>query len=264
MRTVVLGAGGQVGRQVVDRLRDEGVDVVAASRTTGTDAYRNAGLTDAVTDADVVVDCLNVTTMKAKAAVDFFATTATNVGRAAHAAGAAVVCLSIANATDPEVNRKFGYYQGKSAQEQAYRRELEPKALTIVASTQWYELAAQMMGTMRLGPLALVPHMRCRPAAAVDVAEVVAREAITAARNETRSEPRVIEVAGPDELDLVTVARSIARQQGAPRWVAGVRFGGAAIRNGGLVPADPEVVTPTTLPEWVARQYPASTSEAQR
>ena len=56
MRTVVLGAGGQVGRQVVDRLRDEGVDVVAASRTTGTDAYRNVGLTDAVTDADVVVD----------------------------------------------------------------------------------------------------------------------------------------------------------------------------------------------------------------
>lgn len=251
MRTVVLGGGGQVGARVVDRLRAEGVEVAQASRTSGVDAYRNMGLTEVVGGADVVVDCLNVTTMRATTAVDFFETTAVNVARAVHAAGAAVVCLSIANATDPRVNGKFGYYQGKSAQERTYRELCDPSALTIVASTQWYELAAQMMGTMRLGPLALVPHMRCRPAAARDVAEVVAGEAITAARKDIRDQPRVVEVAGPDELDLVAVARAIARREGSPRWVAGIRFGGKAIRDGGLVPSDPDVVTSMTLSQWV-------------
>ncbi|MCH5642107.1 MULTISPECIES: sugar nucleotide-binding protein [unclassified Gordonia (in: high G+C Gram-positive bacteria)] len=262
MKAVVFGATGTLGSALTQRLSDNGVDVVSASRASGVDAYRGEGLDAAIAGADVVVDCLNVTTMKAKEAVDFFTTAAGNVGRAAAAAGAPVVCLSIVNASDPAVNRKFGYYQGKAAQEEAYASVVAPENLTIVKSVQWYELAEQLLGMMRLGPIAAVPHMRARPAAAADVASVLA-DVVAAAQHKPAD--GVIEVAGPQVLDLVDVAKAIARQKGSPKWVVGIRFGGAAIRDGGLVPSAPDIVTPTGLDDWLAeRSGPAATVENRR
>ncbi|MDL9938352.1 SDR family oxidoreductase [Gordonia sp. ABSL1-1] len=256
MRVVVVGASGLFGAAVVGDLSARGVDVVAAQRSTGVDAYQGSGLSEAFAGADVVVDCLNLMTTRARRAIDFFGTSATNIGRAAASAGASVVCLSIVNANDPAVNAKFGYYQGKSAQEKAYREVLAPASptpapLTIVASTQWYDLAAQMMSQMRLGPLAVVPHMRCRPAAVGDVAAAFA-DVVTTPVTGAATEARRVEIAGPDELDLLDVARAIAQRDGSPRKVFGVNVGGAAIREGGLIPAHPDVVTPTTLTQWLA------------
>ena len=51
---------------------------------------------------------------------------------------------------------------------------VDPAALTILASVQWFELAEQMMSSMGFGPIAAVPRMRCAPAAVADVAVAVA------------------------------------------------------------------------------------------
>ena len=75
------------------------------------------------------------------------------------------------------------------------------------------------------------------------------------------TEKRTIEVSGPVEMDLVDVAKAVAAQTGSPRWIFGVRFGGPAIRGGGLVPADPDVVTSTTLDGWLAGRENASAGE---
>ncbi|MFW0784431.1 NAD(P)H-binding protein [Gordonia sp. CPCC 206044] len=251
MRAVVLGASGVIGRQLVDILAERGVDVVGAHRATGVDAYAGTGLADAFAGADVVVDCTNVTTTSARKAIDFFDTVAANVGAAATQSGVRrVVCLSIINAARPEVNAKFGYYQGKAAQEKRYRDGLDSVTLTVVRSAQWYELAVQMMASLKLGPVAAAPHMRCQPLSAHDAAAALA-DAVTS------STDGVVEVAGPAVVDLADIAKAIARRTGSPRWVVGVKFGGAAIRDGGLVPDSPTVTASTTVDEWLEKEYSA-------
>ncbi len=248
MKIVVVGASGALGSRVADLLVERGQEVVRANRASGVDAYTGTGLAAAFDGADAVVDCLSLQTLKAAEAIDFFETTATRIGRAATAAGVKhVVVVSIVNADVPAVNAKFGYYQGKAAQEAAYAKVVDPAALTVLASVQWFELAEQMMSTMRFGPVAAVPRMRCAPAAVADVAVAVADE-VTGGP----SGKRKLEVGGPVEMDLVDVAKAVAAQTGSPRWVLGVRFGGPAIRGGGLVPAHPDVVTTTTLDGWLA------------
>lgn len=248
MKIVVVGASGALGSRVADLLVERGQEVVRAHRASGVDAYAGTGLAEAFDGADAVVDCLSLQTLKAKDAIDFFATTATHIGTAATAAGVShVVVVSIVNADDPAVNAKFGYYQGKAAQEAAYAKVVDPAALTVLASVQWFELAEQMMSRMRLGPIAAVPRMRCAPAAVADVAVAVADVVTTGPTGK-----RKVEVSGPVEMDLVDVAKAVAAQTASPRWVLGVRFGGPAIRGGGLVPAQPDVVTATTLDGWLA------------
>ncbi len=257
MKIVVVGASGALGSRVADLLVERGHEVVRASRATGVDAYTGTGLAAAFDGADAVVDCLSLQTLKAKEAIDFFETTATKIGRAATTAGVAhVVVVSIVNAGDPAVNAKFGYYQGKAAQEAAYGEVVDPAALTILASVQWFELAEQMMSSMGFGPIAAVPRMRCAPAAVADVAVAVA-DVVTAGPTGKRT----IEVSGPVEMDLVDVAKAVAAQTGSPRWIFGVRFGGPAIRGGGLVPANPDVVTSTTLDGWLAGRESANAGE---
>ncbi|MEE4022343.1 NAD(P)H-binding protein [Gordonia sp. PKS22-38] len=251
MRVVVLGATGVIGSVLVDRLRERGIDVVAANRASGVDAYEGTGLAEVFAGADVVIDCMNVTTTSAKKAIDFFGTVARNVGDAATKAGVPhVVCLSIINAADPTINAKFGYYQGKAAQEDAYRAALAADRLTIVRSAQFFELAEQMMGTLRLGPVAAVPHMRCRPLSVADAAAALADVAVAAPAGE-------VEVAGPDVLDLADIGKAVARRSGSPKWVIAINFGGAPIRDGALVPEQPSVVASTTLGQWLDTEYAA-------
>ena len=117
MKIVVLGGNGTMGARVVRLLELAGHEVVAASRSTGIDAYAGTGLADSFAGADAVVDCLNIVSMKANVCVDFYETTARNVIRAAEDARVAhLVCVSIVNARNPEINRRMGYYRGKAAQ----------------------------------------------------------------------------------------------------------------------------------------------------
>ncbi|WP_238422054.1 SDR family oxidoreductase [Gordonia sp. 'Campus'] len=257
MKVVIVGASGALGSRLADLLVARGDEVVRASRATGVDAYAGTGLAEAFAGADAVVDSLSLQTLKAEEAIDFFESTATNIARAAAQAGVAhVIVVSIVNAGDPAVNAKFGYYQGKAAQEAAYRKVLGPDILTVFASVQWFELAEQMMGSMSFGPVAAVPRMQCAPAAVSDVAVALA-DVVTAGPQDKAT----VEIAGPDRMDLVDVAKALAAQTGTPRWVVGVPVGGRAIRHGGLVPAAPDVVTTTTLGGWLAGRERAQVGE---
>lgn len=246
MRVVVFGATGEIGARLVSVLTGRGVDVVAAQRSCGVDAYTGAGLGGICDGADAVVDVTNIATPKSSVAVDFFGAVANHIASAARAAGVRrVVCLSIINAAEATTNAKLGYYQGKAHQERVYREQVPPERLTIVRSAQWYELAEEMLGRIRLGPLAVVPHMMSRPLAAADAATMLA-DAVTSV------DGCDVEIAGPAELDLVDVAKAVARQSGSPRWVVGVKVGGSALRRGGLLPRGDFERAPTTLDRWLA------------
>ncbi len=247
MKVVVVGASGTMGSLVCNQLGERGAQVVEAHRGNGVDAQTGAGLAAAVADADVVVDCLNNITQSARKAKAFFGTAARNIAEAASAAGARVVCLSISNATDPAVNRRMGYYQGKAEQEAVYREILGDRA-TFVRTTQWFELADTLSDQMSVGPLAVMPHMVTAPLAASDGAAVIADAVLgTAHRGKT-----VVEVRGPAQMDLIDVARASRKARGVGGAVIPIRFGGKALRDGSLIPDPADVVTAMTLEQWLA------------
>ena len=247
MKIAVIGASGTMGGYVSDLLEERGVDVVRAQRSSGVDAVTGDGLAAAVRGADAVVDCLNLTTTSAQKATAFFTSAAGNIAAAVEAEGARLACLSICHASDPAVNRRMGYYQGKAAQEAVYRSSLG-EAATIVRTTQWFELAETMMARMSVGPFAAVPHMMTAPLAAADGAQVIADVACGTAHLGKEA----VEVRGSEELDLVDVGRAI-RQARGKRGPIGVNFGGPALRDGRLIPDAPDVITATTLAEWLTR-----------
>ena len=235
-----------MGRRVCARLEARGHDVVRASRRTGVDAYTGAGLSEAFSGADAVLDCLNLQTLSRRRAVRFFSTTARNVATAATGAEVAhVVCLSIANVGDPAVSRRMGYYAGKAAQERIYRESGIP--VTIVSSTQWFELARTLLHQIRLGRLAFVPHMPSRPVAADSVA------ALLAGVVEEREARPSLAIAGPEQQDLADLARRLAANEEPSTRVIGIPGLGRAIRTGALIPRDPSVVDSARFDDWVLR-----------
>lgn len=258
MKVTVLGATGTIGTLVVRHLREDGHDVVAASRSAGVDAVTGDGLEDALAGADVVVDCLNVETMATAKALEFFTRTAGNVSAAARRAGVGrVVCVSIAGASDPAVNKGYGYYRGKAAQEHAYRSSGLP--LTIIHSTQWYELLGTIVGRTAVGPVALVPTMKMAAVAADSVARLVADEV---GPTDDGTGLRTVAIRGPEVATAAELVRRVLDVQGliagkSPRKVVEAPLLGRQIAGGGLIPEGDDVVTdPVTLEQWMAAGPP--------
>lgn len=240
-----------MGARVVRLLERSGHEAIAASRSTGTDAYAGVGLADSFAGADAVVDCLNIVSLKANVCVDFYETTARNVIRAAEDASVAhLVCVSIVNARNPEINRRMGYYRGKAAQEARYQNARIPT--TIVRTTQWFELAETLIDQMRVGPLAIVPRMVSQPVAA----DAVARLIVSVVELGIDA-PAGVELAGPETRDLAKLARLVAHNNAVvhnggshPRVVA-IPVPGLKVLNGGLLPGIGVAKDPTTFEEWL-------------
>lgn len=238
MKIAVLGATGAMGSKVAQDVRRQGHELVEVSRAGGVDVYTGEGLREALTGADAVIDCLNQMTLRAKKAVDYFGTTARNVVDAAREAGVSrIVCLSIAGAADPAVNKLNGYYKGKAAQERVY---LDSDAdCVVVRSTQWFQFLEVLMETAAVGPIAVLPTMTMAPVSADRVSSLLVETASAA----ESPEGRTIAIRGPEtgmaadfatrQLDAVG---NVAGK--SPRWVLSAPYLGSAIARGGLVPAD--------------------------
>jgi uncharacterized protein YbjT (DUF2867 family) len=135
MKITVVGASGLIGTKVVEVLKSEGHDVVAASRSSGVDVLTGDGLADAVAGADALVDVTNSPSFEADAVMEFFTTSATNLVAAARLAGVGhYVVLSIVGVDGlPD----SPYYRAKVAQEKIITESGIP--YSIVRATQFAE-----------------------------------------------------------------------------------------------------------------------------
>ena len=96
MRITVVGASGLIGSKVVERLKADGHDVVASSRSSGVDVLTGEGLADALAGADVLVDVTNSPKLDGESAMEFFSKSTPNLVEAARQAGVRhYVALSI-------------------------------------------------------------------------------------------------------------------------------------------------------------------------
>ncbi|HEY9789015.1 MAG TPA: hypothetical protein V6D22_01365 [Candidatus Obscuribacterales bacterium] len=74
MTIVVIGGNGLIGKKLVNDLRRQSQRVLAASRSTGVDAFTGKGLDQALTGAEVVVDVANAPSWEDAAVLQFFET----------------------------------------------------------------------------------------------------------------------------------------------------------------------------------------------
>ncbi|GAB98353.1 uncharacterized protein YbjT (DUF2867 family) [Kineosphaera limosa] len=246
LRIVVLGGTGTMGRRVADRLSDRGHDVVRASRSSGVDVADRRSLEGALAGADVVVDAINVETLSRRRAVDVLGSGARNVSRAAQEAGVGhIVCLSIVGAADPAVSGALGYYAGKAAQEAVYRSADVP--VTLALTTQWFDLARTFLHQVRVGPVAIVPAMRCQPVHTDAAAEFVTAIACGPAPDRVA----VAELAGPEQWDSAGMALRLARVIEPSARVVRVPMPARALRTGGLLPGPRATIDGRRFEDWL-------------
>ena len=245
MRIAVAGGTGVAGRYAAEAAEADGHDVVVLSRGTGVDVRTGTGLAAALDGVEVVIDALNLVTTGRSAMTDFFVGTTGNLQDAGVGAGVArMVVLSIVG-----IDRVpgFAYYDAKLAHEAAALAG--PVPVAIVRATQFHEFAGQLLDRMSWGPVAAVPSMRIRPVAA----RTVGRRLV-----EVASTPVVgpmTEVAGPEEIGLVAMARRTAEVRRSRRLIVPVRVpgaAGAAMRDGALLPGDGAVIAGPGPEEWLA------------
>jgi uncharacterized protein YbjT (DUF2867 family) len=161
---------------------------VAASSSSGVNAFTGAGLADALVGAQVVVDVANSPSFEDAAVLAFFETSGRNLLAAETAAGVGHhVALSVVSA---ERSPDSGYMRAKLAQEKLIQAGAVP--YTILRATQFFEfLGAIAQGSTQGNTVRLSPALM-QPVAADDVADALADVAASAPVNGK------IELAGPN------------------------------------------------------------------
>lgn len=244
MRIAVAGGTGLVGRMVVDAARERGYDVVVLSRSEGADLTTGAGLVERLTGVDAVIDTTNVTTQKRAEAESFFGgVTRTLLAAEATAGVGHHVALSIVGIDEVD----SGYYAGKRLQERVLTEGQVP--WTVLRATQFHEFAEQALHFVTVGPFSLVPRMLSQPVAAREVAEALVE---LAAGEPVGHAP---ELAGPDRLQMVELARRVSKARGLRRRVVPVRLPGAAgraMRSGALLPTGDGPRGRVTFDQWLS------------
>lgn len=247
MRVAVAGGTGVVGRHVVEALRTAGHEPVVMSRSRGVDLVTGRGLSAALDGVAAVIDVANITTLARKPATRFFTAVSRRLQEAGSAAGVRhLVTLSIVG-----VDRVgLGYYQGKLAQEAVALSGPVPG--TVLRATQFHEFAEQTLMRVR-GPIAVVPRMRMQPVAAREVA------ARLVALVEGEPQGMADDLGGPEEHELVDLARQVSAARGLRRRVVTVGLPGAtgrAMATGALLPRAGGPRGAVTFAEWLGGSPP--------
>jgi uncharacterized protein YbjT (DUF2867 family) len=231
MKITVVGASGLVGAKVVERLEDEGHDVVASSRSSGVDVLTGAGLADALAGADALVDVTNSPSLEGIPALEFFTASATNLVDAARQAGVGhYVALSIVGVDGLD----GGYFRAKVAQEKIIAES--GISYSIVRATQFAEFADGITESMTVGDEVRVPDALIQPIPADEVAAAVAGAAAAEPIN------GIVDVGGPRMITFEQLARDTVARKGDDKKTVVVdpeaRYFGAALATRSLVMRD--------------------------
>src|SRR3954453_165533 len=243
MKIVVIGGSGRIGSKLVTRLRQRDYSVFAASPTVGVDAVTGAGLSDALVDADVVVDCSNSRSIDGEPALDFFETAGRNLIAAEQRAGVHHhLVLSIVG-----LDRLLagGYFRAKKVQEDLVKKSGIP--FTILRSTQFFEFISGVVQDGDAGEIPISPAF-VQPLACDDIAGFLADGSLGQAVNATR------EVAGPEQFRLDELATEIATLYEDGRRVITdprARYFGAQLQERSLLPGPDALLGRTRFDEWL-------------
>jgi uncharacterized protein YbjT (DUF2867 family) len=246
VRVAIAGATGKIGSLTSRALERAGHDVAPISRSLGVDLTTGAGLAEALSGADAVIDVTNHAATDSEEAVRRFGTSTRHLLAAGERSGVRHhVLLSIVGVHRVEGN---AHYAGKREQERLV--ESGPIPWTIVPATQFHDFAEMVASWTERDGVATIPPLLVQPIAPADVAEIVAAVAVGAPQG------RHPDLAGPHPQDFVDMARRTHQARGrtvrlVPTW-SGVF--GPAMAGEVLLPGDGARIAPTTFDAWLSRQ----------
>jgi uncharacterized protein YbjT (DUF2867 family) len=254
-KIAVAGGTGRVGHHVVDLLEREGHDVVAMSRSLGVDVTTGDGLAEALVGVDAIVDAATGPSPDEAAATEFFTTAARNLQEAGARAGVQrMVVVSIIG-----IDRfTSGYNAAKLAHEQAMLSG--PIPARVLRAAQFHEFVGQLVDWSRQDEVAYLPKMRTQPVSARTVARGLADLATASAPAAPPDGQPFLEIAGPQEENLVDLATLlVARRGDAVRIEAGGGWAGGDLasadgdlyESGALLPGPNATLAGPTFAEWL-------------
>jgi uncharacterized protein YbjT (DUF2867 family) len=249
MKLVIIGGTGLVGSTVVDLLRAQGHEAVAAAPDTGVNTITGEGLAEALAGASVVIDVSNSPSFEDAAVLEFFETSTRNLLEAEAATGVGHhVAVSIVGADRlPD----SGYLRAKVAQETLIEGSSIP--YSIVRSTQFYEFVVRIADGATDGDTVHLPPVGFQPIAAGDLAAAVVRVASGEPLNGR------VEVAGPERFRFDELVQRVLTARDDPRRVVAdpdARYFGTRLTDGSLVPEGDTDLGTTALEDWLARPAP--------
>lgn len=249
MKIVVIGGTGLIGSKVVQLLKQQGHEAVAAAPNTGVDTITGKGLPEALAGAQVVVDVSNSPSFQDRAAMDFFETSGRNLIAAEIAGGVGHhVALSVVG-TDRLL--ASGYFRAKQAQEDLIARS--PIPYTLIHATQFFEFIRAIADVSTVGGAVRLPPVRFEPIAAQDVAEAIAQAAAGEPAN------GIIEIAGPETFTLDEAVRRVLEFDHDAREVIAdpaAPYYGVEVNDSTLIPAQGARRGTMTLEWWIAHVPP--------
>ena len=246
MKIAVIGGSGLIGSRLVERLRQWGHTVVAASRATGVDAVTGEGLTQALDGTEVVVDAVNAPSFTDAAMLDFFQRSTRNLLAAAAETGVRHhVTLSVVGT---ERLLASGYFRAKLAQETLV--EGGPVPWTIVRATQFFEFLNGIAHAATDGRQVRLTSARIQPIWSDDAATALADIALAAP-----SRGRV-EIAGPEDVPLDALMRRYLEALADEREVVTdptAPYFGVVLDERSLLPGAGARLAPTRFADWLGR-----------
>jgi uncharacterized protein YbjT (DUF2867 family) len=246
MKIVILGGTGLIGSKVVNLLRADGHEVVAASPSQGINSITGEGLSEALTGAQVVVDVTNSPSFEDKAVLEFFETSTGNVLAAEAKSGVGHhVALSLVGS---ERLPASGYLRAKVAQEKLIKAS--PIPYTIIRATQFFEFVGRIADEATSGQAVHLPSVLFQPIFSDDLAANVAKIAVAKPLNGT------IEIAGPDAIPFDEVVRQYLAAHHDSRTVLTdeqARYFGTPLEKRSLVPGDNALLGSCHFADWLSR-----------
>jgi len=257
MKIVVIGGTGLIGSKLVNKLREQGHDALAAAPNTGVNTLTGEGLAEVLKGASVVVDVSNSPSWDDAAVLNFFETSTRNL--LTHEAAAEVghhVALSVVGT---QQLAESGYFRAKIAQEKLIRESSIP--YSIVHATQFFEFLKGLADISVVDGKVHLPHVLFQPMAADDVATAVGRVAVGQPVN------GIIEIGGPEQFRVDDLVRRRLVSLKDPREVVAdpnARYSGAKLGERTLVPSSQARLGETRFETWLAQpaaQIPSTRTE---
>jgi uncharacterized protein YbjT (DUF2867 family) len=247
LKIIVIGGTGLIGKKVVNNLRQQGHEAVAASPSSGVNTVTGEGLAEALAGAQVVVDVVNAPLWEDKAVLEFFEKSGRNLLAAEKAAGVGHhVALSVVGT---ERLLASGYFRAKMAQENLIKAF--PIPYTIVRATQFFEFVSGIAQFATEGQTVRLSPALFQPMASDDVAAFGAGAAVAEPVN------GMIEVAGPELMGLDEAARQFLNATHDPRTVTtdpSALYYGVEVDDRSLTPGDHPRIGPTRFANWLGAQ----------
>lgn len=246
MKVVVIGGSGLIGSRLVTPAQRSRPPGARRLSRTGVNSVTGEGLSNALIGAEVVVDVTNAPSWEPQAVLDFFRTSARNLGKAEVAAGVRHhVALSIVGTDRMPEN---AYFAAKVAQEEAIEAAGVP--YTIVRATQFMEFIGGIAdfstdsGTVRVG------DGQFQPIAADDIVAILAQLVLSVPLNGS------LDIAGPDRAPFAEIIARYLKSVGDARPVVtdrNARYYGGLVEELSLVPLGDARIGRISLDQWLAQ-----------